>query len=213
MPCSSSPGLGIEDQARAVLRHVLQPGAEVRGAVPVIPANCPNCDTPTSSTKTPYCGTSCRNLSAFIRQFRGALEDGQIFDEERQVGLGQVFWYLVGGGRPLRQHIIPDRTVKDLFKKASGLCAICGAPGTQIDHIASGCNRPINLRITCDACCRTKPFGAPAVLNFRAVSALRGRVFFADCSRRGVAFLRRSEELGLEGVFAEKAGDKLSVDR
>ena len=159
----------VEEQARAVLRLVIQPILETNfqaGApVPVDPATCPNCSKPASGTKTPYCGAECRNEAAFVRQFRGAVVEKTIFDSERQEGIGQVFWYLVGGGRPLRQHIIPEKTKQDLFKKAGGKCTICGDEATSIDHIASGCNRPINLQAVCDSCCRAKPFGDSSVLQ------------------------------------------------
>jgi hypothetical protein len=98
-------------------------------------------------------------VASFVRQFRGALADGSLFEPERQEAVGQVFWYLAGGGRPLRQKLVLERTRNDIFKKANGLCALCGAPATCIDHILSGCNRPINLQATCEACCKTKPFG------------------------------------------------------
>jgi len=162
-------GESVEQQARATLSYVLEPilAEKFRPAEPIPenPITCPNCGEPSDSTKTPYCGPTCRNVAAFVRQFRGALADGSIFDPERQEALGQVLWYLLGGGRPLRQHIIPERTRKDLFKKAGGRCAICGAEATTIDHIASGCNRPINLRAVCDSCCRTKPFGDASVVG------------------------------------------------
>lgn len=159
----------VEDQARAVLHFVVDPivsaAFDPLALVEPDASLCPNCDKPSSSTKTPYCGTTCRNVAGFVRQFRGALADGSLMEPERQEAIGQVFWYLAGGGRPLRQELVLERTRTAIFKKGNGLCAVCGAPATCIDHILSGCNRPINLQATCEACCKTKPFGDTRVTD------------------------------------------------
>ncbi len=153
----------VEEQARAILHFVVDPilsgSFDAAQPLPVNPSQCPNCDEPSSSTRTPYCGPTCRNVASFVRQFRGALADGSLMEYERQEAIGQVFWYLTGGGRPLRQKLVLERTRNDVFKKAGGLCAVCGAPATCIDHLLSGCNRPINLQATCEPCCKTRPFG------------------------------------------------------
>jgi hypothetical protein len=175
---SASP----EIQARACLHLLLESATVVEltnvQAFPEEPDTCPNCASPTTSSKTPYCSPDCRNESSFVRQFRGAVAEDTILEPERQEGIGQVFWYLVGGGRPLRQHLIPDRTKADLLRKGNGACALCGAPATSIDHILSGCNRPINLRITCDACCRTRPFGDARVVNSSGYREILSRLAF-----------------------------------
>ncbi|MHB8635772.1 MAG: hypothetical protein ACYC96_04790 [Fimbriimonadaceae bacterium] len=51
-----------------------------------------------------------------------------------------------------------------MLARDGGRCLLCGASATSVDHIATGCNRPINLRAVCDDCCRTRPFGDPTVL-------------------------------------------------
>lgn len=100
-----------------------------------------------------------------MRQFRAGLAKGWLLDREKQIAMGQVLWFLLGGGRPLRQSLIPDRAKQRVIERAGGACEVCGKVATTVDHIATGCNRPINLRAVCEACCRARPFGEPAVLE------------------------------------------------
>jgi hypothetical protein len=166
----------IETRARAVLAilvdRILAVPSEGSSPIESDPATCPNCDAVADSARSPYCGTACRETAAFVRQFRTGLADGQIFDSERQMALGQVLWHLIGGGRPLRQHLVPPRNREQVLKRDGGVCKICGAPATTIDHIATGCNRPINLHAVCEACCTTRPFGDPTVLEKPEAEAL-----------------------------------------
>ena len=66
---------------------------------------------------------------------------------------------------PLRQSLAPQRSIDAVLKREGGRCQECGALATTIDHITTGCNRPINLRAVCDNCCKDHPFGDPAVLE------------------------------------------------
>jgi hypothetical protein len=60
--------------------------------------------------------------------------------------------------------LIPEKVQLQILQKAGGRCALCGAPAVTVDHIRTGCNRPINLRAVCEACDATKPFGDEAIL-------------------------------------------------
>ncbi|HLK16988.1 MAG TPA: hypothetical protein VKT78_19440 [Fimbriimonadaceae bacterium] len=166
----------IEEQARALLR--LLTNATIEGIarpaepVPEDPKCCPNCDAPCSLTRSPYCSTRCREISGFVRQFRAGLADGAILDPERQVAFGQNLWQLLGGGLPLRKHLIPDKVIAQVIAKQGGTCAHCSAPATTVEHIGTACNRPINLRAVCAECDETKAFGDPAVLERPEANAL-----------------------------------------
>ena len=159
----------MEQQARSVLRHVLRPittGAEDALDLPAADAKtCPNCGVRTGSTRTPYCSAECREIAGFVRQIRAGLADGSILDPDKQIAFGQVLWTILGGGRPLRRHLIPEKVQFQILQKAGGKCALCGAPAVVVDHIRTGCNRPINLRAVCEACDATKPFGDEAILS------------------------------------------------
>jgi hypothetical protein len=132
-------------------------------AVPSDTAACPNCSIPVASTRSPYCGEQCREVAGFVRHVRSGLVEGSILVPDRQVALGQVLWHILGGGRPLRREIAPKRSLETAFKREGGKCQGCGAPATTVDHIGSGCNRPINLRAVCGDCCLDRAFGDPLV--------------------------------------------------
>ena len=156
-------GSSIEAQARAVLNYVLKVDnlmlVRTADCVARDCTTCPNCSVQTPSTRSPYCGSWCRESAAFVRQVRTGLIDGMIFDADRQVALGQVLWHLLGGGRPLRLSLVPDRTKLQVISKAEGRCLGCGDEATTVDHIGSGCNRSINLRPVCAACTSDRQFG------------------------------------------------------
>lgn len=163
---ASLPKIGESEDAEVELRAVLCP--IVRRVVEGVPENpqvdsnpelCPNCDAPTMSPKSPYCSAHCREMAAFIRQFRTSFADGVIFQPDRQVGMGQALWSVQGGGFPRRQQMVKPREIQRVLEKAEGLCWKCGQPATGVDHFGSACNRTSNLRAVCDACNRGNGFG------------------------------------------------------
>lgn len=160
----------IEAEARACLLLVLTAHIQTPETFP--PVNslcCPNCDKPFESTRSPYCSNECREIAGFIRQTRKAILDRTLFEATKQEVLGQILWELLGGGRPLRIHLVPDRILKQVLTRDERKCKRCGSPATQIDHIKTGCNRPINLEVVCDRCTKVRIFsdrswlGAPRV--------------------------------------------------
>ena len=140
----ASAGSAGEDQnlrARAMLSLVVDRVLANSTQVPPIernPSTCPNCATPTVLQRTPYCSDACREEAGFVRQFRSQLAEGRLFEEERQVALGQVLWHLLGAGYPLRQSLITPGGEARVFKREEGKCELCGAPASRIDHTGSG---------------------------------------------------------------------------
>ncbi|MGI8923748.1 MAG: hypothetical protein ACR2HJ_06865 [Fimbriimonadales bacterium] len=131
----------IEAQARGVLKILLErirDGGHEVSTLEEDPETCPNCGTPTDSKRTPYCSERCKCVSAFVRQFRSSLAQGRLFEPERQVALGQTFWHLMGGGRPLRVSIAPKSAIKLVFKRTHGKCQSCGGHATTVDNVGSG---------------------------------------------------------------------------
>ncbi len=169
-------GNTLEEQSRAVLGLVLVPGEEQLEVIEPDPGNCPNCGAPAQSVRSPYCGPRCREIAGFVRQMRAGLDDGEILDPDRQVALGQTLWYLLGGGRPLRIDLVPQKAVQLVSAKAGGNCALCGKPATTLDHIATACNRPINLRAVCADCTTFSTFGDCSFLARPAAQGLRAEL-------------------------------------
>lgn len=134
-----SANLGIDERTRAVLNLLLDLIPSVfPSAITPNPQTCPNCDVVVTSSRSPYCGNFCRETSAFVRQFRDGLEKGTVFDAERQAALGQKLWYVLGGGYPRRETLVPDRVIKKVIEREGNKCQECGALATTIDHSGSG---------------------------------------------------------------------------
>ncbi len=158
----------IEDQARAVLSLLvdrIKKVSLVTDRKDADPSTCPNCGIEVASTRSPYCGEPCREMASFVRQFRTGLAAGWILDREKQIALGQNLWHVLGGGRPLRQSLILGKPRQKVIGRDGGKCQVCGAVATTVDHVRTGCNRPINLRAVCDACCTARPFGECQILD------------------------------------------------
>lgn len=138
MGVSLDPDIAI----RAVLRPVVDRVCSLLGqkaeAVVPDPSTCPNCDAVVSSTRSPYCSDFCREQAAFVRQFRKSVAEESIFDVERQMGMGQALWNLQGGGFPRRQTMVPVKVLAKVIERDGGVCQVCGAPATEIDHTGSG---------------------------------------------------------------------------
>lgn len=152
----------VDAQARAAFGLLVAEACRLI-ETPVVPLwvdsnHCPACGRAAESTKSPYCGSACRESSALVRQTRGGLVDGAILDPERQASLGQAFWHLQGGGYPRRQRLVGERDRAKLFARNDGRCEFCGASATTFDHIATACNRLINLRAVCNCCTTTRQF-------------------------------------------------------
>ena len=131
----------VDDQARGALRCLVERAvqiAEFPGPIAFEQRRCPNCGGSTSSTRSPYCSESCRCEAAFVRQFRAAVGDDKGLDSARQIALGENLWMILGGLYPRRQALVLDRVMKRVNKRSNGLCEVCLAPASTVDHIGSG---------------------------------------------------------------------------
>jgi hypothetical protein len=133
-------GKDIDEQTRAVL-NLLFSEFKLRVSdttIPVNPANCPNCDRQVSEGKSPYCSGECRETSAFVRQFRHAVISNAIMEPEKQGALGQKLWFVLGGGYPRRDALVPERVRLKVIEREGNKCQQCEAKATTIDHSGSG---------------------------------------------------------------------------
>lgn len=128
----------MDAQARSVLRLVFERSPDEFREGQDRPDLCPNCDAPEDSLRSPYCGETCRDTAAFVRQMRTSLAEGTILDPGRQVAFGQTLWRLAGGGRPYRQALLVDSARERVLRRYEGRCASCGEPAVTLDHIGSG---------------------------------------------------------------------------
>jgi hypothetical protein len=129
-----------DERIRSVLRPLVERALQADSSVPIAadPATCPNCGKPTGLERSPYCSAFCREQSAYVRRFRGSIQNGLIFDPDRQAALGTALWSLQGGGFPRRQLMIPEKVVAKVIARDGGVCAVCGTPANGVDHTGSG---------------------------------------------------------------------------
>lgn len=139
LPAWSEASVGDDQsrRARATLQLLTSPASGALHHLETDLTGCPNCRQPVSSPRSPYCSCECREEAGFVRQMRAGLLEGTIFDEERQVALGQKLWRLLGGGLPLRLSLIPSKAWEKFLTKYPA-CEACGAPATTIDNIGGG---------------------------------------------------------------------------
>ena len=130
----------VDAQARAALAILVRSALESAHGEPrrPDPTTCPNCGAACDSDRTPYCSEACKETSAFVRQLRGNLESGALLDPERQIALGEKFWWVLGGGRPRRVAMIPERSLARVLGHRKGACEVCGEPAITVDHCGSG---------------------------------------------------------------------------
>ena len=128
----------IEEQTRTVLGLLLSHPAPILVPSVVNFETCPNCGILVKSKRSPYCSDECREVAAFVRQFRSAVREDSIAIPEKQAALGQKLWYVLGGGYPRRDVLVPDRVRLKVIEREGGKCQQCGAKATTIDHSGSG---------------------------------------------------------------------------
>ena len=131
-------GTDIEGQTRAVLRLLFAGPAVETGPVIVDYGTCPNCGVRVNTLRSVYCSDACREQSGFVRQFRHAVHEGSISNNEKQGALGQKLWFVLGGGYPRRDVLVPARVRLKVIEREGGKCEQCGAKATTIDHSGSG---------------------------------------------------------------------------
>ncbi len=148
----------LEVRTRAVLGLLFEVRTPPKLTIATDTSTCPNCGVLNESIRSPYCSEHCREVSAFIRQLRNGIENDLSDDSERQAGMGQMLWYLLGGGLPRRVAMVPEKAIQKVLERENRKCEDCGGIATTIDHSRTACNRPINLRAVCQACCRVRNY-------------------------------------------------------
>lgn len=128
---------------------------------------CQNCDGPLTLQQarrgTLYCSEKCRQTAEIVRYGRATLRDGRY---ERDLSVRQAITtrlaLILGGGYPKKARALTHEQRETIFARDGGRCRLCGAPATEIDHIASSSPNAENLQALCSSCHYTK-----TAANFR----------------------------------------------
>lgn len=119
---------------------------------------CLNCDQriPFVADSLLYCSELCKQEAHYVRYSRAATRDGRIRRADVKEALNIQLALIFAGGYPERARQLLGRVRALILARDSGLCRICGAPGTVIDHISAAnpaaMNDPENLQLLCVNC-------------------------------------------------------------
>lgn len=122
---------------------------------------CQNCDATLSMEAAKrgklYCGERCQQIAETVRYGRKALRDGRytrdpLVREAIKTRIAQI----LGGGYNRSARALSRAQKEAIFARDQRTCRLCGAPATEIDHIASASSAPENLQALCHACHQKK---------------------------------------------------------
>jgi 5-methylcytosine-specific restriction endonuclease McrA len=131
---------------------------------------CQNCDAQLTLEQarrgTLYCSEKCSQTASAVRYGRATLRDGR-YERDPQVrdALEQKIAHSLGGGYPEKARKLSPEQREAIFTRDNRRCRLCGAPATEIDHIAGSSSDPKNLQALCKPCNMAK-----AAANFRSAT-------------------------------------------
>ncbi len=122
-----------------------------------IPDCCANCDAPLpASVPGLYCSELCTQTADWVRYARRVMRDGRANDEEVRYAASMRLAHILGGGYPKAQRRLSPEVRAAVIQRDGGRCQLCGAEGTEIDHIENSSADLANLQLVCRTCHRTK---------------------------------------------------------
>jgi hypothetical protein len=102
---------------------------------------------------TLFCGEKCKQTAGTVRYGRATLQDGRY---ERDPLVRQAIdlriAMILGGGYPEKARALSHEQREAIFTRDGRRCRLCGAPATDIDHIAGSSPDPENLQALCKPC-------------------------------------------------------------
>jgi hypothetical protein len=152
----SDPSLATALGFLELVLSVPEPFPPVR---PFTPAPCQNCDGPPLEPKKTFCSELCKQESGFVRYVRRKISSGTLIDVDvLRDGIGTALLMIQSGGYPTRERTVSAERRAFIIDRDRGRCRRCGAPGTDIDHIAGSSDAEENLQLLCGDC-NTKKMG------------------------------------------------------
>jgi hypothetical protein len=145
--------------------HPISLSGDPRGAVEAdttaaprfIPDCCSNCDAMLPATVPGlYCSALCTQTAEWVRYARRVMRDGRANDDEVRYALSIRMAHILGGGYPKAQRRFSPEVRAAVIERDGGRCRLCGAEGTEIDHIEDSSADLANLQLLCRSCHRSK---------------------------------------------------------
>ena len=110
-----------------------------------------------------YCSEKCQQTAEIVRYGRATLRDG-CYERDPLVrqAIDTRIALILGGGYPKKARALTREQREAIFVRDGWRCRLCGAPATEIDHIAGSSPDPENLQALCSSFHSTK-----TAANFR----------------------------------------------
>ena len=122
-----------------------------------VPDHCANCGVSLpSSILGLYCSQLCSQTAEWVRYARRVMRDGRVNDDEVRYALRVRLAHILAGGYAKDERRLDPEVRRAVVARDNGRCRLCGAEGTEIDHIAGDSWDLANLRLLCHACHRSK---------------------------------------------------------
>ncbi len=119
--------------------------------------SCANCDAELDvRIEGLFCSELCRQTADFVRYARLKVAAGQLDDPDIAAAIQTRMAMILGGGYPEASHRLSPATRAAVIARDSGRCVLCGAKGTDIDHIDGSSAGLANLQLLCKDCHRRK---------------------------------------------------------
>jgi 5-methylcytosine-specific restriction endonuclease McrA len=131
---------------------------------------CQNCDAQLTLQQARrgklFCSEKCQQTANTVRYGRATLLDGRYKrDPLVRQAIDIRIAIILGGGYPEKARALSPEQREAIFKRDGRRCRLCGAPATDIDHIAGSSSDPENLQALCKPCNMAK-----ARANFRSAT-------------------------------------------
>lgn len=104
-----------------------------------------------------YCSLNCSSTAKAVRYGRQKAAEwrGQQMPEDIRYALRIKIAHALNGGYDEDARRLPADTRQAVHNRDRSRCVLCGAPGTEIDHIDGPDSSLTNLRLLCTPCHRT----------------------------------------------------------
>lgn len=145
---------------------------------------CANCGTVIAPDRssTIFCSELCKQVAKAIRYMRSGNADGRDEQSDVQYAITVRLAHIAAGGYHERERTLSPEQRSEVIKKFEGLCAVCHAPGTEIDHIKGSSDDSLNLQLLCTPCHRTK-----TAKSFRTANSQDVKEVFTPIRKRATA--------------------------
>lgn len=122
---------------------------------------CQNCDAQLTLQQarhgTLFCREKCQQTAEIVRYGRATLRDGRYQrDPLVRRAIATRIALILGGGYPKKARALSRERREAIFARDGWRCRLCGAPATEIDHIAGSSPDPENLQAICASCNYTR---------------------------------------------------------